>query len=76
MKAAAKNAETKTSGRTCQLYQLAFCVVMRLYSPSALAFLLGRVAWLQVISPDMLVKRGRHAFSSRSASFHLPRHDY
>lgn len=33
------------------------CVVMRLYSP-ALAFLLGRVAWLQVISPDMLVKEG------------------
>lgn len=30
---------------------------MRLYSP-ALAFLLGRVAWLQVISPDMLVKEG------------------
>ncbi|STG52785.1 peptidoglycan synthetase FtsI [Escherichia coli] len=24
----------------------------------ALAFLLGRVAWLQVISPDMLVKEG------------------
>lgn len=27
------------------------------FSP-ALAFLLGRVAWLQVISPDMLVKEG------------------
>ena len=31
--------------------------VMRLYSPGA-GFLLGRVAWLQVISPDMLVKEG------------------
>ncbi len=34
--------------------------VLRCYAAvfSALAFLLGRVAWLQVISPDMLVKEG------------------
>lgn len=48
---------------------------MRLYS-LALAFLLGRVAWLQVISPDMLVKEGDMRSLLRSASFHLPRHDY
>ena len=26
--------------------------------------------------PGYAGERGRHAFSSRSASFHLPRHDY
>ena len=70
-----ENAETKTSGRTCQLYQLAFCVVMRLYSPGA-GFSARTRSVVTSYLPGFACKRGRHAFSSRSASFHLPRHDY
>lgn len=75
MKAAAKTQKPKRQEEHANFISWRFallcgCILL------ALAFLLGRVAWLQVISPDMLVKRGRHAFSSRSASFHLPRHDY
>lgn len=74
MKAAAKTQKPKRQEEHANFISWRFallcgCILL------ALAFLLGRVAWLQVISPDMLVK-GRHAFSSRSASFHLPRHDY
>ena len=57
MKAAPKTPKSKTSGRTGQLYQLAFCVLCGCIL-LALGFLLGRVAWLQVISPDMLVRQG------------------
>lgn len=53
----AENAKSKTSGRTGQLYQLAFCVAVRLYSAGA-GLPAGRVARLQVISPDMLVRQG------------------
>lgn len=47
--------------------------VLRCYAAvfsSALAFLLGRVAWLQVISPDMLVKRATCVLFAFS-KFHL-----
>lgn len=74
MKAAAKTQKPKRQEEHANFISWRFallcgCILL------ALAFLLGRVAWLQVIS-GYAGKRGRHAFSSRSASFHLPRHDY
>lgn len=75
MKAAAKTQKPKRQEEHANFISWRFallcgCILL------ALAFLLGRVAWLQVISPGYAGERGRHAFSSRSASFHLPRHDY
>lgn len=49
MKAAAKTQKPKRQEEHANFISWRFCVVMRLYS-LALAFLLGRVAWLQVIS--------------------------
>ncbi len=72
MKAAAKTQKPKRQEEHANFISWRFallcgCILL------ALAFLLGRVAWLQVISPDMLVKEGD--MRSCSGSFHLPRHD-
>ena len=57
MKAAAKTQKPKRQEEHANFISWRFallcgCILL------ALAFLLGRVAWLQVISPDMLVKEG------------------
>ncbi len=56
MKAAAKTQKPKRQEEHANFISWRFallcgCILL------ALAFLLGRVAWLQVIPPDMLVKR-------------------
>ncbi len=57
MKAAPKTPKTKRQEEQANFISWRFallcgCILL------ALAFLLGRVAWLQVISPDMLVRQG------------------
>lgn len=57
MKAAPKTPKAKRQEEQANFISWRFallcgCILL------ALAFLLGRVAWLQVISPDMLVRRG------------------
>lgn len=75
MKAAAKTQKPKRQEEHANFISWRFallcgCILL------ALAFLLGRVAWFTSYLPGYAGERGRHAFSSRSASFHLPRHDY
>jgi cell division protein FtsI (penicillin-binding protein 3) len=52
-----KNAKTKTSGRTGQLYQLAFCVAVRLHFTGA-GFPAGSRGLAANHRPDMLVRQG------------------
>lgn len=57
MKAAPKTPKAKRQEEQANFISWRFallcgCILL------ALAFLLGRVAWLQVISPDMLVRQG------------------
>ncbi len=57
MKAAAKTQKPKLQEEHANFISWRFAVLCGCIL-LALAFLLGRVAWLQVISPDMLVKEG------------------
>ena len=71
MKAAPKTPKAKRQEEQANFISWRFallcgCILL------ALAFLLGRVAWLQVISPDMLVRQG----DMRSGSVHRARDDY
>lgn len=57
MKAAAKTLKPKRQEEQANFVSWRFallcgCILL------ALGFLLGRVAWLQIIAPDMLVRRG------------------
>ncbi len=69
MKAAAKTQKPKRQEEHANFISWRFallcgCILWRWL------FCSRRVAWLQVIS-RICCERGRHAFSSRSASFHL-----
>lgn len=75
MKAAAKTQKPKRQEEHANFISWRFallcgCILL------ALAFLLGTRSVVTSYLPGYAGERGRHAFSSRSASFHLPRHDY
>ena len=58
MKAAAKKRTSQNARKnkpTLSVGVLRYCAAVILL---ALGFLLGRVAWLQIIAPDMLVRQG------------------
>ena len=76
MKAAAKTQKPKRQEEQANFVSWRFallcgCILL------ALGFLLARTrSVVTSYLPGYAGERGRHAFSSRSASFHLPRHDY
>ncbi len=75
MKAAPKTPKAKRQEEQANFISWRFallcgCILL------ALAFLLGRVAWLQVISPDMLVRQGDMRSFARTGSVHRARDDY
>lgn len=74
MKAAAKTLKPKRQEEQANFVSWRFallcgCILL------ALGFLLGRVAWLQIIAPDMLVRQATCA-PCASRSVDIPRDDH
>ena len=75
MKAAAKTLKPKRQEEQANFVSWRFallcgCILL------ALGFLLGRVAWLQIIAPDMLVRQGGYALSACAGSVDITWDDH